>query len=206
MRSTPTPIQQLRTAVYCLPEHTRRAMLEGMARNDIIVGAYASRDGGICPMLAAHRCGGRTDFLSFARAWDRFSGAKRQRKATRRELRVLTAHLRASLAEAPDADLAAAIAAHRELVRRRVERQPADWSTGQPPDSSTALTSRDPHWGQGTDTDRAPERRHRPGWAWLRPFRRLDDYERALEELESQSTASTSTGADSPRSVTVLGA
>jgi hypothetical protein len=32
---------------------------------------------------------------------------------------------------------------------------------------------------------RARELRDRPGWAWLRPFRRLDEYERALAELES---------------------
>ena len=30
---------------------------------------------------------------------------------------------------------------------------------------------------------RARELRYQPGWAWLRPFRRLDEYERALEEL-----------------------
>src|SRR5690348_18394330 len=59
-------INELRTAVECLPRHTRVAMLEGMRTNEIIVGAY-SRDGGICPMLAAHRAGGRTDFISFAR-------------------------------------------------------------------------------------------------------------------------------------------
>ena len=31
---------------------------------------------------------------------------------------------------------------------------------------------------------RAAELRDRPGWAWLRPLRRLDEYERALAELE----------------------
>jgi hypothetical protein len=31
---------------------------------------------------------------------------------------------------------------------------------------------------------RAAELRDRPGWAWLRPFRRLDEYERAVAELE----------------------
>ena len=35
-------------------------MLEGMDANRIIVGAYTDRQGGICPMLAAHRHGGRT--------------------------------------------------------------------------------------------------------------------------------------------------
>jgi hypothetical protein len=32
---------------------------------------------------------------------------------------------------------------------------------------------------------RARELRDRPGWAWLRPFRRLDEYERALAEIET---------------------
>jgi hypothetical protein len=33
------------------------------------------------------------------------------------------------------------------------------------------------------ERDRTRELRNRPGWAWMRPFRRLDEYERALEEL-----------------------
>jgi hypothetical protein len=85
--------------VDCLPYGTRMAMLDGMRRYDrIIVGAYTDRTGGVCPMLAAHRCGGRTDFRSFARAWDRFTGAgKRARSATEREVRTLTAQLEASI-------------------------------------------------------------------------------------------------------------
>ena len=63
-------------------------MLEGINANDIIVGAYVDRKGGVCPMLAAHRCGGRTDFLAFAHAWDRFTHAKRARRATEREIAV----------------------------------------------------------------------------------------------------------------------
>ena len=31
---------------------------------------------------------------------------------------------------------------------------------------------------------RSTELQARPGWAWLRPFRRLDDYERALQRAE----------------------
>jgi hypothetical protein len=85
--------------VDCLPYETRIAMLQGLQRYDrIIVGAYSDRSGGVCPMLAAHRCGGRTDFRSFARAWDRFTGAgRRARKASEREVRTLCAHLEASL-------------------------------------------------------------------------------------------------------------
>jgi hypothetical protein len=89
----------LRRVVDCLPYETRVAMLDGMRQYDrIIVGAYTDRTGGVCPMLAAHRCGGRTDFRSFARAWDRFTGAgKRARKATEREVRTLTTQLEASI-------------------------------------------------------------------------------------------------------------
>ena len=56
-----------------MPEETRDAMLRGIEINPIIVGAYTDRAGGVCPMLAAHRNGGRTSFASFARAWDRYT-------------------------------------------------------------------------------------------------------------------------------------
>src|SRR4051795_12672034 len=89
----------LRLAVECLPRRTREAMLEGIRRNEIIVGAYVDRDGGVCPMLAAHRNGGRTSLASFARAWDRYTRAGRgPRPATERELRTLGAMLEASIA------------------------------------------------------------------------------------------------------------
>jgi hypothetical protein len=89
---------RLRAATQGLPRHTREAMLRGLDANQIIVGAYTDRDGGVCPMLAAHRNGGRTDFASFARAWDEFTGAgKRSRCATRRELRALRSYLELSL-------------------------------------------------------------------------------------------------------------
>src|SRR2546423_10714099 len=98
-------IEDLRIAIQALPRTTRIAMLEGIRANEIIVGAYT--DGhGICPMLAAHRAGGRTNLISFARAWDRFAlgGAggpriPKPRPATARELLVLRTHLAASLLE-----------------------------------------------------------------------------------------------------------
>ena len=115
------PITRLRTAIDCLPERTRRAMLTGVRDNTIVVGAYTDGHGGICPMLAAHRNGGRTSFLSFARAWDAFARADRVRPATVRELRVLEDLLVASLAEAPDGDtdLGAAIAEYKASRSRR---------------------------------------------------------------------------------------
>jgi len=122
MRARPhTPIDDLRLAIDCLPLRTREAMLEGVRANDIIVGAYSDRSGGVCPMLAAHRHGGRTSFVSFAHAWDRFAGAKRARRATRRELRVLEAQLEASILA--ETDLGAAIRDHQAIARDRRARE-----------------------------------------------------------------------------------
>ncbi len=167
-------ITDLRRAVDCLPRATRIAMLEGIRSNAIIVGAYTGPDG-ICPMLAAHRAGGRTDFISFAKAWDQFalSGSRSRgaRRATRRELLVLTTQLEASLLDddAPASDLAAVIAEHRKLVSGREDRDGEDRPDARP-----------------GDPDRAPELRKRPGWAWMRVMRRYDEYERAMELLELQ--------------------
>jgi hypothetical protein len=119
--SSPTPIDDLRLAIDCLPLRTREAMLEGIGANEIIVGAYSDRAGGVCPMLAAHRHGGRTSFVSFAHAWDRFAGAKRARRASARELRVLEAQLEASILSA--ADLGDAIADHQSIARDRRGRE-----------------------------------------------------------------------------------
>ena len=60
------PARDLRTAIDCLPLETRKAMLTGVEANRIIVGAYTDRKGGVCPMLAAHRNGGRTSLASIA--------------------------------------------------------------------------------------------------------------------------------------------
>ncbi len=90
--------QRLRTAVEAMPRTSREAMLRGIEQNTIIVGAYTDRDsGGICPMLAAHRNGGRTDLASFARSWDRYTDARRPRLATEREVRTLRSLLESSL-------------------------------------------------------------------------------------------------------------
>src|SRR4051812_40908631 len=110
-----SPIEDLRLAIDCLPVRTRRAMLEGIHCNEFIVGAYADRGGGVCPVLAAPRCGGRTRFVSSARAWDGFAGARRARRATGRELSILEAQLGASLLAEDPLDLGAAIAEHEAL-------------------------------------------------------------------------------------------
>jgi hypothetical protein len=122
MRRRPrATIQDLRLAIDCLPGDTRRAMLEGIRSNAIIVGGYTDGEGGVCPMLAAHRSGGRTSFIYFAKAWDRYGRAgRRARRATDRELRILTTQLEASLLEDGGAapDLAQAMAEHRQLLAR----------------------------------------------------------------------------------------
>ena len=124
MRKRRAPIEDLRLAIDCLPRRTREAMLDGLERNDrIIVGAYTDRDGGVCPMLAAHRAGGRTSFISFARSWDRFTKAKGPRPATERELAVLRSHLEASLLADDRVVLSAAMADHQSLARERRARE-----------------------------------------------------------------------------------
>ncbi|HYM55938.1 MAG TPA: hypothetical protein VES97_11285 [Solirubrobacteraceae bacterium] len=113
-------MERLRLAIDCMPVATREAMLAGVRASErIIVGAYVDGQGGVCPMLAAHRRGGRTDFLSFARSWDRFARASgKARVATHRELRILIAQLEASIESASGMELDSAIAEHRELVSR----------------------------------------------------------------------------------------
>ena len=157
MGRTRSTIEDLRRVIDCLPTYTREAMLDGIRTHDIIVGAYSDRVGGVCPMLAAHRCGGRTSFVSFARAWDAFTGVKRARRATHRELRVLEGHLVASLAAelargGTSTDLGGAIAAHQAATRERRAREAA---------------------GTG-------------GWGFLRERRDRADAHRALERAERE--------------------
>jgi hypothetical protein len=134
-------------------------MVESLEDTRIIAGAYTDGAGGICPMLAAHRNGGRTNLASFARAWDAYTGATTMREASERELRTLSAMLEASLYyEERRDDMKAAAAKAEELAGAREERERID--TG--------------------ERDRSGELRHRRGWAWLRVFRRLDEYEDAV--------------------------
>ena len=115
----------LRLAIDCMPVATRKAMLEGVREGErIIAGAYVDEQGGVCPMLAAHRRGGRTDFLSFARSWDRFTHtAGRARVASERERAILVSQLEDSLDQAGgDLELDRAISEHRRLRRERLRR------------------------------------------------------------------------------------
>jgi hypothetical protein len=165
------PARDLRRAVECLPIETKRAMLAGIEANTIIVGAYTDRNGGVCPMLAAHRNGGRTSFATFAKAWDRYTGAgSRPRRATEREILTLTAMLEASLASEERWDLATVAEEHRRLRERMRAEAPAP-----EPEPQRRPTG---------ERDRSRELARRAGWAWLRPVRRYDDFAAALEALE----------------------
>jgi hypothetical protein len=91
--------ERLRNSVNAMPNGTKQAMLTGIRGNRVIVGAYVDKRGGVCPMLAAHRNGGRTNFGTFARAWDAFTGANKRkpRRASRREVRTLEGYLEMAL-------------------------------------------------------------------------------------------------------------
>ena len=171
MKSKRRLAQELRQAIDCMPARTREAMLEGLDESDIIVGAYTDRSGRVCPMLAAHRRGGRTSLATFAKAWDRYTGAgRRPRPATERELCTLRSMLEASLLYG-GSELAAAAEQHRLALAAR----PAEPARKRRRDTG--------------ERSRLKELRGRPGWSWLRVFRRLDDYEAALAQLESEEKA-----------------
>src|SRR3954453_5739860 len=126
-----SPLDDLRLAVDMLPERTRRAMLAGVDSNRIIVGAYTDKQGRICPMLAAHRNGGRTDFIAFAKAWDRFARVKKgPRPATDREVRILKTMREASVAREHDVALTGVIAEHQALARTRRAREAGETGFG----------------------------------------------------------------------------
>jgi hypothetical protein len=123
----PTPrelaVADLRRSIDVLPVRTRQAMLVGLAHNTVITGAF-SGSGGVCPMLAAHREGGRTTCVSFPEAWDKFTGVYGRnicRHATDYEVGILRAEIEASLVP-QTSDLAAAIADHEKMVESRRRR------------------------------------------------------------------------------------
>ena len=118
-------------------------------------------------MAASARCWQRTApavapaASRSAKAWDAFAfrGARTRpaRRATLRELLVLTSHLEVSLLEdGAAADLGAVVAEQEELLQAR----PSDDRPGEP--------------------DRTDELATQPWWVRLRVMRRYDEYERVL--------------------------
>jgi hypothetical protein len=165
--------EALRLAIDSLPRQTRVAMLAGLDANTIIVGAYTNASG-ICPMLAAHRCGGRTSTVAFAKAWDRFAfGGGRgsePRPASERELVILRSYLETSLLieDVAESEPDATHREHLELVARRERVAAAAGATG------------------CDDADRGRELGDRPGWAWSTVIRGIGDYERVLRFVQAE--------------------
>lgn len=129
-------VAELRRSIDVLPERTRKAMLIGLDNNTVITGAF-SGGGGACPMLAAHRAGGRTSVCSFPEAWDRFTGVHGRsiiRAATQYELQTLRHEIEASLEPAAPSELGAAIAEYQASVetRRREELAAEQQAAAQP--------------------------------------------------------------------------
>lgn len=164
----------LRLTIEKLPRHTRVAMLTGMETNPIIVGAYANRDG-ICPMLAAHRSGGRTAVIEFAKAWDRFAYRNvwrgRPRRASKHELLILRLYLQASLLADPEP--AATVPGPAATVPEPPATAPVSAQSGR--------VEHEPE--QSLDLDRTDELVAADGSAWTLATRSYDDYRRTLTEL-----------------------
>ena len=181
------PAERLRFAVEALPTRTKAAMLKGIDSNPIIVGAYVDRDGGVCPMLAAHRNGGRTSLASFARAWDGYTDAKRPRPATRRELRTLRSLLEASLSAdhlTESGSIAQAAAQIRSERAALAEREALEADPIEPDFGDAPIRVR-----RRIDTGerhRAHELRDRLRWSWMRPARRYEEYRDLLAAAEEQ--------------------
>lgn len=171
---------ELRAAINRLPLTTRQAMLEGIQTDPIIVGADGNARGGVCPLYATANPPAKRIGRPFARAWDRFAGARLARPANERELRTLRSMLETSIEREteretelpPVVSLHAAIAEHKaSQARTRAASSVGETQSSAPrPDSG--------------EHDRTGELSRRHGWAWLRPFRRYDEYERALQALE----------------------
>lgn len=190
--------QRMRLAVDALPRHTREAMLEAIRANKIIAGGYADRDsGGICPMLAAHRNGGRTSAASFARSWDRFTGARRPRLATHRELLALKSYLEASLLREEQGEQSLVEIADEIRAERRAAAEAAAAATPQPEleESKPRVLPkpRDPgkrrRWADlvGTrERDRWADLRERARPGWLMPRARYVVFKEVLTAAEEQ--------------------
>lgn len=167
------PAERMRFAVNAMPRFAREAMLRGIDTNTVIAGAYTDpKTGGVCPMLAAHRNGGRTSLASFARSWDRYTDARRPRLATEREVRALRSYLEMSLvADATGED---SLAASAERIRAERAAAPPTVSRRRP--STRRVVD-----GRPTgETFRGHELAGKRRWAWILPARRLDVYEQRI--------------------------
>jgi hypothetical protein len=180
-RAAKDPAEELPRAIEELAVTTRAAMLEAVrcSATRLIAGSYVAPGGGICPLLAAHRRGGRphdgsTGVSAFAGVWDRYTGARTgdPRPIEQAERQMLEGLLVASLAREQR---------RREAAGRRERR---DWEArgavarvraGRGARLEALLSA------EG-DQNRAQELARRAGWAWLGVYRRYDDYRAAVAE------------------------
>ncbi len=191
------PAQRLRTAVDSMPRFAREAMLRGIDANTIIAGAYADPTvGGICPMLAAHRNGGRTNLASFARSWDRYAGARYARLATERELRTLRTYLEGSLAGDLTGDFSVTELAE-QIRSERAEFRAVEAADRRARQSARPIADASPKAAPGPlrrrrgstiadtgETFRAHEMASRSGWSWTLPTRSYRTYQRRIAAAE----------------------
>jgi hypothetical protein len=170
-------------------------MLEGIGKNEIIVGAYTDRKGRVCPMLAAHRNGGRTSLASFARSWDRFTGASRPRLATKREVRTLTSYIEISLLREEQGNESVAALANQVRAERReaaLARAAAEQRARAATPGTRPAKATKPCRDTG-ERHRGRELRDSRFWSWLRPTKRYDVFTQqvaaAQEQLNEQRAA-----------------
>jgi hypothetical protein len=186
------PARRLRLAVESLPTHTKEAMLRGISANRIIVGAYVDpSSGGVCPMLAAHRNGGRTSVASFARAWDAYTDAKGPRRATRREVTTLRSLLEASLARECELD-STSVSELAAQIRDEREMRACAPVSGRVDAAAAAETGADAD--PGFKVIKAPRAGSQRNFSWLRPSPSDEDVKDLLAAAEEQLS-----GAPQPR-------
>jgi len=158
-------------------------MLDGIQKNSIIVGADGDPRGGVCPIYATSSPPSKRVGRPFARAWDRYAGARLGRPASERELNTLRSMLETSIELERDAEpvvsLHAGIVAHKASEARTRAASAARETRPSVGETSGPAPRRD-----SGERDRTRELSQREGWAWMRPFRRYDEYERALEALD----------------------
>ncbi len=199
MRAQATRAGELRRAVDSLPLRTRRAMLEGIQTNPIIVGADGDPRGGVCPVYATSNPPSRRIGKPFARAWDRYAGVRLPRRASERELQTLRSMLETSIERELETGPELAISLHAEIVAHKASQARNEAASAQresrpevtetrpdtPEKRSDAVETRRPAPRRDTgELDRSEELSRRPGWAWLRPVRTYDEYEQAMQTLE----------------------
>jgi hypothetical protein len=162
-------------------------------RASLIAGAYVDGDGGTCPLLAAHRRGGRVSdeaavATPFAGLWDLYTGTRsgRPRPIEQEERRALEAMLTASVAREQRHR------AEAELERARAEQvRERDRERREQAGREAIIRIRHGFGGKGlasslvttlTDRDRRAELSERAGWAWVGVHRRYDQHRATLRK------------------------